>query len=426
MPKKNWTLKKLPNGLRYMLVSRPEMTSVTTMVLVKTGSEYESKEQNGLSHFLEHMCFKGTKKRPSSMAIAKEFEILGAQNNAFTGHEYTGYYAKGVADYACTFLEICGDIFLNSTFPEGEIQKEKGVVIEEINMYEDRPQSKVSQVLDELMYGEQPAGRDIGGTKKTVSSFTRKDIVEYHSKKYTPENTLVVVAGKFDANKIEKQVKETFGMMKRKKAPTKSLTKVSQKSPAVKIHHKKSEQTHIILSFHAYNRFDPKKKTANLAAHILGGGMASRLFDLLREKLGVCYYVNASSSTATDHGRFSIRAGLANDKLVQTLTEIVKEIKRIKTEFVSHEELDRVKKSITAESKIGLETSDSYADFYGFQKLLQNKIEEIEEGVAKYQKITDKQILDVAKEIFNAKNVNLAIVGPHANEKELLELLKTL
>jgi len=426
MPKKNWTLKKLPNGLRYMLVHRPEMTSVTTMVLVKTGSEYENKEQNGLSHFLEHMCFKGTKKRPSSMAIAKEFEILGASNNAFTGHEYTGYYAKGVAESACTFLEMCGDIFLNSTFPESEIAKEKGVVIEEINMYEDRPQSKVSQVLAELMYGDQPAGRDIAGTKKTVSSFTRKDIVNYHKNKYTPENTLVVVAGNFDTKKIEKQVKETFGVMKNKKAPVKSRTKVLQKSSAVRIHHKASEQTHIILSFHAYNRFDPKRKTANLMAHILGGGMASRLFDLLREKLGVCYYVHAGSGSSTDRGSFSIRAGLANDKLVQTLAEIVKEIKRIKTELVSEEELDRVKKSITAESKIGLETSDSYADFYGFQELLQDKIEEIDEGVAKYQKITDRQILDVAKEVFTSKNANLAIVGPHANEKELLKLLKEL
>ncbi len=409
-----------------MLVSRPEMTSVTTMVLVKTGSEYESKEQNGLSHFLEHMCFKGTKKRPTSMDIAKEFEILGAQNNAFTGHEYTGYYAKGVSDYACTFLEMCGDVFLNSTFPESEIEKEKGVVIEEINMYEDRPQSKVGNVVAELMYGDQPAGRDIAGTKKTVSSFNRKDIVDYHSKKYTPENTLVVVAGKFDTKKIEKQVKETFGVMKKRNPPFKSLTKILQKAPAVKIHHKKSEQTHIILSFHAYNRFDPKRKTANLMAHILGGGMASRLFDLLREKLGVCYYVHASSGASTDRGSFSIRAGLANDKLVQTLTEIVKEIRRIKTELVSHEELDRVKKSITAESKIGLETSDSYADFYGFQELLQNKIEEIDENVAKYQKITDKQILDVAKDIFTSKNVNLAIVGPHSNQKELLNILATL
>lgn len=352
--KKNWTLKKLPNGLRYMFVQRPEMTSVTTMILVKTGSEYESKEQNGLSHFLEHMCFKGTKKRPTSMDIAKEFEILGASNNAFTGHEYTGYYAKGVAESACTFLEMCGDIFLNSTFPESEIEKEKGVVIEEINMYEDRPQAKVGNLIAELMYGDQPVGRDIAGTKKTVSSFTRKDIVDYHKNKYTPENTLVVVAGNFDIKKIEKQVKETFGVMKEKKAPIKSKTKINQKTPAVKIHHKKSEQTHIVLSFHAYNRFDPKRKTANIMAHILGGGMASRLFDLLREKLGVCYYVHASSSAASDHGSFSIRAGLANEKLVQTLTEIVKELKKIKLELVSHEELDRVKKSITAESKIGL------------------------------------------------------------------------
>lgn len=390
--KKNWTLKKLPNGLRYMFVQRPEMTSVTTMILVKTGSEYESKEQNGLSHFLEHMCFKGTKKRPTSMDIAKEFEILGASNNAFTGHEYTGYYAKGVAESACTFLEMCGDIFLNSTFPESEIEKEKGVVIEEINMYEDRPQAKVGNLIAELMYGDQPVGRDIAGTKKTVSSFTRKDIVDYHKNKYTPENTLVVVAGNFDIKKIEKQVKETFGVMKEKKAPIKSKTKINQKTPAVKIHHKKSEQTHIVLSFHAYNRFDPKRKTANIMAHILGGGMASRLFDLLREKLGVCYYVHASSSAASDHGSFSIRAGLANEKLVQTLTEIVKELKKIKLELVSHEELDRVKKSITAESKIGLETSDSYADFYGFQELLQGKIEEIDENVAKYQKLQTNRL----------------------------------
>lgn len=424
--KKNWTLKKLPNGLRYMLVHRPEMNSSTSMVLVKTGSEYESKAQNGLAHFLEHMCFKGTKKRVDTLTISKEFEIMGAQYNAFTGGEYTGYYAKGQSDDTSQLLDICSDIFLNSTFPESELEKEKGVVIEEINMREDNPQSKVSRVLDELVFGDQSAGRDITGTKESVSSFSRKSVVEYHKKNYTPENSLVVVAGNFDVKKITKQISKTFGVMKKGKATKKPKTIIKQNAPAVKIFHKKSEQTHIILAFHAYNRFSSKKKIANMTANILGQGMASRLFHLLREKLGVCYYVSAFTHSAADHGGFLIRAGLANDKVVQTLTEIVKELKKIKTELVSYEELDRVKKSITASSKIGLETSDSYADFYGFQALLKNEITELDENVAKYQKITDKQIKEVANEIFDHQKANLAIVGPQSNEKELLNILKSL
>lgn len=424
--KKSWTVSKLPNGLRYMFIPRPEMMSATAMVLVGTGSEYESKKQNGLAHFLEHMCFKGTEKRPNSLVIVKEFEILGAQYNAFTSGEYTGYYGKGQSSDTGLLLDICADIFLNSIFPEEEIQKEKRVVIEEINMYEDDPQYKVGQLIDQLMYDDQPAGRDTTGTKETVSSFTRQDILDYHKNNYTPANTLVVVAGNFDKTKIEKQIKKTFGKMQKKNPPKKIETVVKQNSPAIKILNKKSEQTHIILSFHAYNRFSPKRKASKMLANILGNGMASRLFHLLREKLGVCYYVHASSSSGAEQGHFSIRAGLANDKVVQTLTAIVKELKRIKNEPVPADEIGRVKKSITASSRISLETSDSYADHFGFQELFGMKIEEVKDSVAKYQKISSADVQKIAKEIFVPRKVNLAIVGPHKNEVELLKILKKL
>jgi predicted Zn-dependent peptidase len=423
---KPWTVSKLPNGLRYMFIPRPEMMSATAMVLVRTGSEYESKKQNGLAHFLEHMCFKGTIKRPNSLVISKEFEILGAQYNAFTSGEYTGYYGKGQSSDTGLLLDICADIFLNSTFPESEIEKEKGVVIEEINMYEDDPQSKVGLLIDELMYGDQPGGRQIIGTKQTVSSFTRQDILDYHKNNYTPENTLVVVAGNFDKKKIEVQIKKTFGKMIKHTPPVQPKTIVDQKEPAIKIFNKKSEQTHIILSFHAYDRFNPKKRTARMLANILGKGMASRLFHLLREKLGVCYYVSASAGSGNDTGYFSVRAGLANDKVVQTLTEIVKELKKIKKELVPTEEINRVKKSVTAGSRIALETSDSYADHFGFQELFGMKIDEVQDSVKKYQKITREEVKEIAKEIFVPEKANLAIVGPHENQAELLKILKNL
>jgi predicted Zn-dependent peptidase len=252
--------KKLKNGLRYLFVHRPEMETVTVMVLVGTGSDYETKEKNGLAHFLEHMCFKGTIKRPNSLIIDREFESMGADYNAFTSNEYTGYYAKGQSSDASALLEICSDIFLNSTFPEAEIVKEKGVVIEEINMYEDDPKSKVHNILEELLYGDQPAGRPISGTKETVASFNREDLINYHREHYTPSNTLVVVAGNFNRQKIAKQIENDFSKSSKRVAPKKTKTQVSQNDLAKSIFYKDSEQAHILLAFHTFNRKDKNTK----------------------------------------------------------------------------------------------------------------------------------------------------------------------
>jgi predicted Zn-dependent peptidase len=237
-----FTKRTLPNGLRILTVPMKDNETVTVMALVETGSDYEAKDQGGISHFLEHMCFKGTQKRPNSQMINYEFDAMGSQSNAFTTSEYTGFYAKAHHAHLPKVLDLISDVFVNSTFPEAEIEKEKGVVIEEINMYEDRPDYKVYEVIEELMYGDQPAGRSTLGTKETVQSLSREKILDYRNMHYAAENTLIVVSGKVDEETIYSDIEKAFASISTNKKPEKPAVLDEQIAPALKIQHKDSFQ----------------------------------------------------------------------------------------------------------------------------------------------------------------------------------------
>lgn len=416
-------VKKLKNGLRYILIPLKNTQTVTAMVLVGTGSEYETKQENGLAHFLEHMCFKGTEKRPTAMHIAHELDSLGASYNAFTSAVYTGYYAKSHKKHGPRILEIISDIYLNSTFPEGEISKEKSVVLQEINMGEDKPASKVTDVLDELLYGDQPAGRPITGTKESVSAFTRDHLVNYHNKHYGPKNTLVIVSGAFNGTKIEEDIKKYFTQMKVKEVVKKPAIKVSQKKPAVKIEYKKTEQSHFYIAFRAFNTFDKRVPAAHTLSTLLGGNMSSRLFSKIREEMGLCYYIYSSYNSGIDDGTFTIKAGVGHDRVEDAIIAILAELKKIKEELVNEQELRKVKDYRLSGLVLGLETSDDYAEYAGFQELIKNKIRTPEEAAERIESVTAKQVQQVAREMFKEEGMNFALIGPHQDEKKFLKLL---
>ncbi len=415
----------LKNGLRVMTIPLKGTETVTAMVLVSAGSDYETKNINGLSHFLEHMCFQGTAKRPNTGDVSRELDELGAQSNAFTSKEYTGYWAKAHSKHLPKLIDIISDIYQNPIFTEDAIQREKGVVIEEMKMYEDLPQAKVGEVFEELLYGkDQPAGWPIIGREDIVRNLTQRDLIDYRTKHYVAKGTVVVIAGKINENKTIKLVEESFKDISKAKKDSKVKTKESQKSPQIKIHYKETDQAHIIIGFRAFPLGHKNNYKVSALGTVLGSGMSSRLFRKLRDELGLCYYVKAGHDVSLDRGYFAIASGVAKDRIKEAITAILNECKKMKEELVGEIELKKAKELKTSGLYLNLETSDQYADFYAFPELLGQKVKTPEEKVKKIESVKSRDIMEVAKEIFKKEGLNLAIVGPYKDEEEFEEILK--
>ncbi|OGI67933.1 hypothetical protein A2738_03745 [Candidatus Nomurabacteria bacterium RIFCSPHIGHO2_01_FULL_42_15] len=416
--------KVLRNGLRVITVPMKDNPTITALILVETGSKYEKKEINGISHFLEHMCFKGTIKRSKAVDISKELDALGSQYNAFTAQEYTGYYAKSDARHFKQIFDIVSDIYLNSTFPEQEMEREKGVIIEEINMYEDMPQRHVQDLMMKLLYGDQPAGWNIAGEKKNILKMKRDDFVKYKKSHYLPEATVLVVAGQVTEKQVLEEVNKIFSKVSSGRKGNKLKIKEKQKKPQVLLNFKKTDQTHFVLSVRTYDLFDKKNTVLSVLGGILGGGMSSRLFVKLREEMGVGYYVRAYNDSYTDHGFFQISAGVDNKRIDEVLEAILLECKKLKDQKVFKEELDKVKEYLIGNMKLSLESSDDIAHFYGGQELLKREILNAHEKAEKIRKVTANQVHNLAKEIFKNEKLNLAIIGPFKKKSNFLTILR--
>ena len=419
-----YTKKVLKNGLKVVTVPMKDNPTVTVLVLVEAGSKYETKEINGISHFLEHMCFKGTAKRPKAIDISKELDAIGSQYNAFTAQEYTGYYAKADSKHFKKIFDVVSDVYLNSIFSEEEIKKEKGVIIEEINMYEDLPPRHVQDMIMELLYGDQPAGWNIAGEKKNILNMKRDDFVKYHSEHYVPSATTLVVAGKVTQKQVLAEAQKVFGKIAKQKKSQKVKVVEKQDKPKVLLKFKETDQSHFVLATRAFDLFSKKNSVLSVLGGVLGGGMSARLFQKLREEMGVCYYVRAYGDTYTDHGFFQISAGVDNKRLEEVLKAVLEECKKLVNEKVSKEELEKVKECLIGNMKLSLESSDDIANFYGGQELLRKKITSAEQKAKEIRKVTAVQIQNLAKEIFQDNKLNLALIGPFKQEERFLEILK--
>jgi len=419
-----YTKKVLANGLRVITVPMQDNPTATVLVLVEAGSKYETKKINGISHFLEHMCFKGTTKRPKAIDISKELDALGSQYNAFTAQEYTGYYAKSDAKHFKQIFDIVSDIYLNSTFPEAEMQKEKGVIVEEINMYEDMPPRHVQDLMMELLYGDQPAGWNIAGEKKNILNMERKDFVNYKKMHYLPEATVIVVAGQVTEKDVLVEVKRVFGKIETGKKSKKIKVKEKQDKPGCLVKFKKTDQTHFVLGIRSHDLFYKKNSILSVFGGVLGGGMSSRLFQKLREEMGVGYYVRAYNDSYTDHGFFQISAGVDNKRIEEVIKAVLLECNKLKNELVSDEELNKVKECLIGNMKLSLESSDDIANFFGGQELLKREIKSAEEKAIEVRKVTAKDIQMMAQDIFQDKKLNLALIGPFKDKAKFLKILK--
>ncbi|MEK7564188.1 MAG: pitrilysin family protein [Patescibacteria group bacterium] len=419
-----FTKKVLKNGLKVVTIPMKDNPTVTVLVLVETGSKYENKKNNGISHFLEHMCFKGTTKRPKAIDISKELDGLGSQYNAFTGQEYTGYYAKSDARHFKQILDVVSDVYLNSIFPDPEIQKEKGVIIEEINMYEDMPSRHVQDLVMKLLYGDQPAGWNIAGEKKNILHMKREDFVNYKREHYLPEATTIIVAGQITEKEVMKEAHKIFDPISRGKKENKLKVREVQIKPQVLLKFKKTDQTHFVLGVRSYGLFNKNNAVLSVLGGVLGGGMSSRLFQKLREEMGVGYYVRAYNDTYTDHGFFQISAGVDNKRIEEVIHAVLLECRSLIEVKVSEEELNKVKECLIGNMKLSLESTDDIANFYGGQELLKKTIQTPEEKAKALRKVTAEDIQDMAKDIFKDNKLNLALIGPFKDKNKFIKLLK--
>ena len=465
----------LNNGLRIITVPQKSTQAVTVLVLVGTGSKYEKKETNGISHFLEHMFFKGTKKRPTTVAIAETLDRVGGIYNAFTGEEYTGYFAKVDSSHLDMALDWVSDVYFNSLLPEKEIEREKGVIIQEINMYKDHPMSYVGILWSKLLYGDQPAGWPISGTKESVSKIYRQDLISYMKKQYVASNTIVCVSGNIEIQKTLGKIKRYFSKIKTvipfkkpqvfdasvnsasitraqrrveakktsfsslpslplressvKNECSSSLSKVKrvgrQTKPECLLLERKTDQTHLCLGARAYNLFHPQKYAQELLGIILGGMMSSRLFIKVRERLGIAYYVNTVVSADPDTGSLVTQAGIQNQKVEKGIQVILKEYKKIARTKLPEKELKKAKDHLKGKMTLLLEASDAQASFYGTQELLEKKILTPEKIYREIDKVSLIDIQRVAKDIFQPQKLNLALIGPFKDKKIFEKILKS-
>lgn len=413
----------LQNGLRVVLAPQPGSLAATVLVLVEAGSEYETKEINGLSHFLEHLCFKGTVKRPRPGMIAEELDSLGAEYNAFTSQEFTGYWAKAERHKLSQILDLVGDLYLNPVFNANEIEKERGVVIEEINMYEDMPMRKIQDLFMELLYGDQPAGWDVAGNKEVLLKLMREDFVKYRQEHYIAPATVVVVAGHFEEDEVLNQIKDFFSELPQKEKRHKPKAKESQKKPEILLRFKKADQSHLVLGVRAFSVFEKRRHAINLLSNILGGGMSSRLFHRIREELGAAYYIRSGVDLFLDHGFLAVSSGVNHPKIYEVISVILEEFKRLCTEIVPSAELQKAKDHLIGNLIMGLETSDGLASFHGEQEIMTGEPKDLEKAIATIKEVTAEEIMEVAKLIFKDDRLNLAIIGPYKNKAPFTKIL---
>ena len=420
----------LANGLRLLVVPLPAVKSATVMVGVGAGSRYETPNTNGLSHFLEHMAFKGTKKRPTTQAIATEIEGVGGEFNASTDREFTNYFIKAAATHLELCFAILADMLTNSLLKKEEIEREKWVIVEEINMYEDLPQVKVGEVFLRLVYGDNPMGWDVAGSKEIIRQVNRQNFLDYLNRLYYPANMTVVVAGGLPAGRRGLSVDQAaylaekyFGHFNKLGQNTKQSVKPDQKSPQIKVVTKKTEQAHFVLGYPAYSRLDPRRFAQTVLAAILGGGMSSRLFLQIRERRGLAYYVGAEGDYYTDSGVFLARAGVKLAKLFEAIKITRQEIAQTTAQLVGESELRKVKEMLKGNLILALEDSQEVANRYAHQLILDGQLLTPEQVIQKLDAVTAEEVRTVARDLFRPEKLNLAVIGPYG-ESALWKAIK--
>lgn len=410
----------LPNGLTLITVNLPHLDSVTTLVEVGAGSRYETKNINGISHFLEHMFFKGSLKYPSAEHISALVDGVGAVNNAFTYKEFTGYWIKSASKHLELASDIISSMVKESLLSPDEIEREKGVIVEELRMVRDDPSRFIWDLYERLQFGDQPLGWDLGGSEETVNSFRREDFVNYVESLYSPKNMVLVFAGKLPKN-IDSLAKNYFSaLLPRKTHSFKPYQKLRQTKPKINIFFKKTDQANIVLGVEGYSRYDKKRYATRVLSAILGEGMSSRLFIQVRERRGLAYHISCDHGVYKDTGVFTVSAGLKLEKVTDGLEVILAELKRVVGEKVTDDELKKAKEMIRGRLAIRSESTNFLAEYFGTNFVLDRKIETFDEYLKKIDAVSVQDIKQVAQELIKVEKFNLQVIGPF-KDKALFE-----
>lgn len=413
----------LKNGMRVITVPSHDTQACTVLALFEVGSRYETGKLAGASHFVEHMMFKGTERRPTTMDISRDLDSVGADYNAFTGKDYTGYYIKLNAAKTELAVDMLHDMLFHSTFAHEECEREREVIKEEINMYEDNPIMHAEELLEELVY-EGTLARPIAGTRETMDGIGRGALVKYRDAWYAPSRTVIAVAGKIGPE-VPDLLEKTFGRVRGpKKAPgSYPKSRLRAGGPRLALKHKETEQVQFTLGFPGFPYGHKKLATLSVLSTILGGGMSSRLFTEVRERRGLAYSVRASLSPYQDVGNIAVQAGLTKAKIEEGVSVILKEIGKIVKSGVTAEELSRAKEYIKGKTVLGLEESSALAEFFAKQELLQRRMETPEEKLARVDAVTLADVKAVAREVFRTSRLSAALIGPFKDKARFRKLL---
>lgn len=410
---------QLKNKTNIYLVPQSDTKSVTVMIMYPVGSRYESEKMRGVSHYVEHLMFKGTKKRPNTLVLTREIDRLGAQYNAFTGKEYTGYYIKADAQYTETALDILSDMLHHSVFDAKEMEREKTVIVEEIKMYNDNPLMNIENIFEEVMYDGCPMGLDIAGTEKHVLGYKRPDVLAYRDRYYQPSNMHVIVAGAVN-DKTKQFIETYFGKAKEKQNVSKAFKPAafgsSKKADRIKIQRKQTDQAQLMLGFPAFSYNDKNNDVLTVLNTILGGSMSSRLFIRIRERLGLAYMIRSAQESYRDIGHSYIRVGLDPKNINKAIAAIQKEIVKLIEKGVTKRELADAKTHIRGGLTLSLENSSSVANWFAEEALFANKIDTPEEHLAAIDAVTQEDVQRIAKKVFVPTKMRVAIIGDVAPE----------
>ncbi|MCX6783600.1 MAG: pitrilysin family protein [candidate division WWE3 bacterium] len=408
----DYAKKDLPNGVRLRALPIPGSSTVTFAVLVGAGSRQESAETSGIAHFIEHNVFKGTPLLPYSQAISNAIEGIGGINNAFTGYEFTGYWAKSAASKLDRLVFVVSDIFLNPLFPGKDLEIERGNVIEELNMYEDQPMEKVEQEFLSLVFKGHPLGQKIVGTKENLQRFSKADLEKFRSEFYDPKRVVVIAAGDLDSSSFFNLVEPIFKDFNLGQKFSEIPYVTSQAGLQVKVINRKLDQAHLYLGWRGLDDNDERAEILEVANDILGGGMASRLFNKIRDQLGLAYYIRSNAESFKDTGLWTASAGVTVDRYQEALVAIVTEFKNIAISGVTEAELTRSKEHLKGILALSLETSDKVMNYYGLQELTRQKLETPEETIAKIDAVTLEDIQTLASELIKNSKLTVCLLGP--------------
>ena len=413
----------LKNGLRIITSNMPSTRSVCVAVFIGIGSRYESDEQGGTCHFIEHMLFKGTKRRPSPREIAETIEGVGGMMNGGTGKEFTTFWCKVARPHFPLALDLLTDILRNSKFAVADMDRERGVILEELKESIDSPQDRVSLLLNELMWPGQPMGRDIIGTRDSINSLNRDGLLKYMKECYGPRNSVVAIAGDLNHDDIVSMVEKSFQGWSKVKAKSFAPADDSQEEPRIKIEKRDTEQAHICLGVKGLPVSHPDRFKLDLLNVVLGGGMSSRLNQELREKRGLVYDVDSCVDYHMDSGALTVYAGVDPGNAEDALAAIIEQLAGMK-DAVETPELTKVKELVKGRLLLGMEDTRSVASWAGRQEILTGRVLSVDDVVSAIDAVRAEDIAGVAQKIFVTERINLVAVGPIKSEKGLYGRLR--